>query len=299
MQLLQAVLTRLGIRCTPPPPLKWQDGAIQDAWFDAHFHFAADLVAEWLGPHLHAGRVLDFGCGDGITALGLMLRHGASEVLGVDISRTHEGLPKLAQREIGLNRLPDGLRFQRIRAGETVRLAQPCKTIISWSTFEHIERPYLEAVIRNLHALLADDGLLFVQINPLFYSPQGSHLGRFQLPPWAHLLWAPDRLEQAVMAFSGEIPADELEENFHVRGFDGYKRWVLQEYAQLNRLTAAELRGQFESLGFETVREAYGTVAQEPSAELLAQYPRDILVTDELRLLFRKRTGEAARTPIP
>lgn len=277
-----------------PEPLHWRDGAIRDAWFDAHFHFAADLVAEWLGPQLGAGRTLDFGCGDGITALGLILRHGAPDVLGVDISRTHEGLPKLAQREIELNRLPEALRFQRIRVGETLRLAKPCHSIISWSTFEHIERPYLDRVIRNLHQLLADDGVMFIQINPLFYSPQGSHLGRFQLPPWAHLLWSSQELEQAVLAFEGEIPADELEENFHTRGFEGYKRWVLQEYAQLNRVTAAELKLLFESHGFETLREAYGTVAQEPPAMLLEQFPRDVLVTDELRLLLRKRRPAGA-----
>ena len=281
----QHFLASLGPRRTA-----WSGERIRDAWFEAHFNYAADVVAEWVGPdHLRRGRLLDFGGGDGITALALLLRHQAHAVLGVDVSSTHRGLPALAWRELGLARLPDSLDFQRIVPGEEFSTGAPVQAIMSWSVFEHIEWPYMDGVLANLHRVLADDGLFFLQINPLYHAPQGSHLGRFQLPAWAHLTMTPEELEAAVAAFAGEIPADEVEENFHSRDFGAYKDFVLDEYRKLNRITTAELRAVLERHGFEVVREAFGQVADEPPAALLERHSRHDLVTEEVRLLLRKR----------
>ena len=268
----------------------WSGDGIRDAWFDAHFHYAADVVAEWIGPErLRSGLMLDFGGGDGITALALLLRHGAHSALGVDVSRTHKGLPALAWRELGLARLPSTLRFERIEPGQPFASGVRAQSIMSWSTFEHIDWAYMDGVLANLHRVLADDGVFFLQINPLYHAPQGSHLGRFQLPAWAHLTMTPDELENAVMAFAGQIPADEVEENFHSRDFGAYKDFVLDEYRKLNRITTGELRGALERHGFEVLREQFGQVAQEPPAELLQRHSRHDLVTEEVRLLLRRR----------
>jgi SAM-dependent methyltransferase len=272
------------------PDLSWQGDAIADAWFGSHFNYAADVVAEWVGAErLHAGRSLDFGCGDGITALGLILRHGARHITGIDISQTHRGLAKLARREIKLAALPPQLKFQRIQAGAPFAFKAPFDLIMSWSTFEHIELPYLGGVLDNLHQSLSDDGLFFLQINPLYYSPHGSHLSRFELPAWAHLLWTPDQVTAAVMDYQGDIPADELEENFHTRDFKAYKAFVLKEYDQLNRVTTSALIAHLHQHGFEVVRQAFGQVAGEPPASLLARFEQHDLVTDEVRLLLKKR----------
>jgi Methyltransferase domain len=280
----------LGMAPAPTQPPVWRGDAIHDAWFDAHFNYATDVVADWIEPErLRSGHLLDFGCGDGITGLGLILRHGAQNVTGIDISATHKGLGALAKREIGLDAVPRALRFQRIKAGQTFTLKTPCDAVMTWSTFEHIELPYLSGVLRNLHAVMADDAVFFLQINPLYYSPVGSHLSRFKLPDWAHLLWSPQEVEDAVMKFHGEIPADETEENFHKRDFKDYKAFVLSEYNTLNRLTTSQLIGYLNDNGFEVVREVYGQVAQEPPPELLEKYTRHDLVTDEVRLLLRKR----------
>lgn len=269
---------------------RWSGAQIRDAWFEAHFHYAADVVAEWIGAEqLHRGLLLDFGGGDGITPLALLLRHGANAALGVDVSSTHKGLPALAWREIGLARLPAALRFQRIAPGQPFGTGLRAQSIMSWSVFEHIEWPYMDGVLANLHRVLADDGVFFLQINPLYHAPQGSHLGRFQLPAWAHLTMGPQELEEAVMAFQGEIPAEEVEENFHTRDFAAYKAFVLDEYRKLNRITTSELRAALERNGFEVLREAFGQVAQEPPAALLERHSRHDLVTEEVRLLLRKR----------
>ncbi len=286
---LKHFFTSLRGGSTPP---QWDDGHIRDAWFEAHFHYATDVVADWVGlDRLRSGRTLDFGCGDGITGLGLILRHGARSVLGIDVSATHRGLPKLAQREIGLRRLPANLQFQRITPGQPFKPAHQADVIMSWSTFEHIEWPYMAGVLDNLHQVLADDGVFFLQINPLFYSPQGSHLGRFQLPAWAHLLMTPDELLQAVAAFSGDIPEDEVEENFHKRDFATYKEFVLDEYRKLNKLTTSQLIAQLQLHGFEVVREHFGQVSQMPPPALLAAHTEHDLRTEEVRLLIRKRAG--------
>lgn len=274
----------------PGADTRWSAAQIRDAWFEAHFHYAADVVAEWVGAErLARGPMLDFGVGDGITGLSLLLRHGAHSVHGVDVSDTHKGLPKLAWREIGLARLPPTLQFERIAPGQVFAQGRRFDSIMTWSTFEHIEWPYMDAILQNLHQVLADDGVFFLQINPLYYAPQGSHLGRFQLPAWAHLLMTPQQLEDAVGAFSGQIPKDELEENFFKRDFDSYKDFVLDEYRKLNRLTTSQLVEALQRHGFEVVREAYGKVEQVPPPELLAQYSLHDLQTEEVRLLLKKR----------
>jgi 2-polyprenyl-3-methyl-5-hydroxy-6-metoxy-1,4-benzoquinol methylase len=271
-------------------PPEWDGGHIQDAWFDAHFNYAADVVAEWIGAErLARAQLLDFGSGDGITMLGLMLRHGLPDATGADISATHLGLQDLALRQIGMRRLPRKLRFHRIVPGQAVDGSGRFDVIMTWSTFEHIERRYLPGVLRNLRELLTPDGVMFLQINPLFYSPQGSHLGRFQLPPWAHLAWDDQRLRQAVMAFQGEIPSDEMEENFHVREFDAYKQFVLNEYDQLNRLTAAELVTLLNDSGFKVVREQYSEVDLQPPPELVERFGQRDLMIEEIRLLLAPR----------
>ncbi len=273
-----------------PQQTPWCADSISDAWFAAHFNYAADVVVDWVGlDRLRSTPVLDFGCGDGITALGLMLRYGADRITGVDVSETHRGLAGLALREIGLSALPKQLEFQRIRAGEPFELQQKCGVIISWSTFEHIELRYLSGILRNLHRQMSDDGLFFLQINPLYFSPFGSHLSRFELAPWAHLLHSPSQVTDAVMNFEGSIPADEVEENFHTRDFAAYKEFVLNEYRQLNRLTTGELIRQLTAHGFELVREGYGKVSISPPDTLTEKFSLHDLVTDEVRLLLRKR----------
>ena len=194
----------------------------------------------------------------------------------------------MAKAQIGLRRLPRELSFKRIQAGEKFHLAEPCDLVITWSTFEHIELPYMAGVLDNIRRALKPEGMFFLQINPLYFSPYGSHLSRFNLPPWAHLLWSPERVTEAVMAFTGEIPADELEENFHKRGPLGYKQFVLQEYHQLNQLTTGQLVQLLKDNGFELVREGYGQVSLPAPTELLERFSAHDLLTDEVRLLLRK-----------
>lgn len=260
-----------------------------DPWFCSHYQMAADVVAEWLGPDLLAeGRLLDFGCGDGITALGLAQRHGAKNVLGVDISLTQKKLATLARRELGLGRLPKNLQLKVIEPGESLSGKVSVDAICSWSTFEHIDLDLIDGILADLYAMLPKGGRFFLQINPLYYSPSGSHLGRFELPHWAHLLWDKQTVKDAVLGFAGNIPAEELEENFHARTLDQYKRFIFQEYLKLNKITVSELKGRLMRVGFGLLREEAGRVSFDPPDALCEKYPYEDLVIDDIKLLLVK-----------
>jgi hypothetical protein len=57
--------------------------------------------------------------------------------------------------------------------------------VITWSVFEHVSNvPELLAEIRRV---LVNDGLLFIQIWPLFFSEHGSHLWPWFDEPFPHL----------------------------------------------------------------------------------------------------------------
>lgn len=293
-----AWVTRLLQRSASTARPDWDPQRIKDEWFAAHFNHAADMVAEWLGhERLRSSTLLDFGCGDGITDLALALRHGARRIIGVDISTTHRRLAAIARREIGLQGLPQQLEFHRIAPGERLAGRFAPDILISWSTFEHIELPYLDGVLADLHAMLPPGGLFFLQINPLYHSPHGSHLGRFGLEPWAHLLLGDSDLEQAVMDSGSEIPADEIEENFHSRDIVAYKRFILAEYRKLNRLTADQLVARLRSHGFEILREQRGQLAMTPPAALLERFAAADLLTDDIQLLLGKPAAGTAQNP--
>ena len=250
---------------------------------------AADVVAEWLGATvLVEGRLLDFGCGDGITALGLVQRHGAKNVLGVDISLTQKKLATLAKRELALGRLPRKLQLKVIEPGESLSDKFSVDAICSWSTFEHIDLNLIDGILADLYAMLPKGGRFFLQINPLYYSPSGSHLGRFELPYWAHLLWDEQTVKDAVLGFAGNIPAEELEENFHARTLDEYKLFIFEEYLKLNKITVPELKARLMRVGFRLEREEAGSVSFAPPDVLLEKYPYADLVTDDIKLLLVK-----------
>lgn len=268
----------------------WTDHRITDDWFASHFRYAADVVHDALSPHLDpaASSLLDFGCYDGITALGLMLRHRWARLIGVDIDPGFEALPRLAREQIDLAELPAGLAFRRIAAGESLADVGPVDAIMTWSVFEHVERAILDSVVAGFHAALAPGGLCFVQIDPLFYSPQGSHLGRFATAPWAHLRMDDDALERFVMAAAPDtVPADEITEQFRSMSFDDYKRFIFRHYRELNRITADELIALFTRNDFALVWQKRRRTEEPIPADLTGRHDEDRLRTCEIQALFR------------
>jgi len=272
------------------PPAAWTEDRITDEWFASHFRYAADVVHQALSPVCDpaSSSLLDFGCYDGTTGLGLLLRHGWKRVIGVDIDPGFDALPRLAGEQIRLERLPRGLEFRRIAPRESLAPIGRVDAIMSWSVFEHVEQGILDRVVADFHSVLAPGGYCFIQIDPLFFSPQGSHLGRFAAQPWAHLRMADDELERFVMAAAPEtVPADEITEQFRSMPFDQYKRFIFRHYRELNRITADELLALFARNGFDLVWEKRRRTTEAIADELVGRYDADLLRTCEIFALFR------------
>lgn len=274
----------------------WDAGRISDEWFRAHFEYAADVVNQWVGGVLdvRSARLLNFGCGDGITDLALVLRHGATAIHGVDIRREYAKLPRIAREQLGMRRIPAALTFETIQPGAPLAGRHPpVDGIMSWSTFEHVERGQLLPILRDLHACLRPGGVFFLQIEPLFYSPYGSHLRRYDDVPWHHLLATEEALWQVIQAHEGPIDAAEVDFGFADFGADGYKRFVFKEYQALNRLTADELVALAGQAGFTVERQERRSVDLQPPPELRGRYSDELLRNNEVFLLLRKGDARA------
>ena len=269
----------------------WDAKHITDEWFRAHFDYAADVVQHWVGGvlDLPTARLLNFGCGDGITDLALMLRHGATAIHGADIRREYAKLPRIAREQLGMSRIPAGMTFETIQPGAPLAGRQPLVDgIMSWSTFEHVQRDQLAPIFSDLYACLRPGGYFFIQIEPLFYSPFGSHLRRYIETPWQHLLVSEDDLWRAIEQHKGPMAADEVAFGFADFGVDGYKKFVFNEYRALNLLTADELVEITTSAGFKLVRQERRSVDMEIPQALRGKYPDELLLNNEIFLLLGK-----------
>jgi len=278
-------------------PAPWDAGRISDEWFRAHFDYAADVVHQWMGGVLNVptAKLLNFGCGDGITDLALVLRHGATAIHGVDIRREYAKLPRIAHEQLGMRRIPAALTFETIQPGAPLAGRRPLVDgIMSWSTFEHVQRGQLLPILRDLHGCLRPGGVFFLQIEPLFYSPFGSHLRRYDDVPWHHLLATEDALWKVIQDHEGPIDAAEVDFGFADFGADGYKRFVFKEYQALNRLTADELVDLAGQTGFVVERQERRSVELLPPPELLDRYPAELLRNNEVFLLLRKGAAGVA-----
>jgi hypothetical protein len=269
----------------------WDAKQISDEWFRAHFEYAADVVHSWVGQGLDipSSKFLNFGCGDGITDLSLVLRYGATSIHGVDVRQEYRKLPRIAREQLGMQRIPVALTFETISSGAALAPSgQQYDGIMSWSTFEHVRRDQLPAILSDLHACLKQGGYFFIQIEPLFFSPYGSHLRRYDDAPWHHLLATEDALWKVIESHAGALDPAEVDFGFADFGVDGYKRFVFNEYKALNRLTADELVKFARDAGFSVAREERRCVDMPVPQELEGRYPREWLLNNEIFLLLRK-----------
>lgn len=269
---------------------RWSAEHISDEWFRAHFHYATDVVNQWLGSVLdmRTARLLNFGCGDGITDLGLVLRHGATSIHGIDIRQEYAKLPRIAKEQLHLHRLPPGLRFETIQPAATLAGRAEVNGIFSWSTFEHVQRDQLTPIARDLYNALQPGGFFFLQIEPLYFSAFGSHLRRYDDVPWHHLLATDDELWAGILAHQGPIDGAEKDFGFDDFGVEGYKKFVFNEYRTLNRLTADEVVALMTGVGFHVVKQERRQMDLAVPAVLHGRYPDGDLRTNEIFLLLGK-----------
>jgi 2-polyprenyl-3-methyl-5-hydroxy-6-metoxy-1,4-benzoquinol methylase len=65
----------------------WSLNRITDKTYFQKFTYLPTIIEDWMAPHggLKGKEILDFGCGEGTTAMGLALQHEAARVVGIDI----------------------------------------------------------------------------------------------------------------------------------------------------------------------------------------------------------------------
>lgn len=235
---------------------------------------------------------MDFGCGDGSTTLGVA-SHVEADVIGLDLYLTFLQLPDLAQENLGTRELPSNLAFRQNRLGEPLPLADASVDLVySWSVFEHVAD--VPSVLAELARITKPGGVLFIQIEPLFYGPYGSHLQRLVDEPWAHLRHGEEEFLRRAAAARDQVPEHEKDTLYRDHPFEELKRYLLGEYRSLNRITAEELIRSVSAAGFEIAAtrliEAEGLV---PDAGLLEKYPRELLVTNQIVLTARRTASPA------
>jgi ubiquinone/menaquinone biosynthesis C-methylase UbiE len=244
-----------------------------DPWFWSHYDNAAGIVVSLVPPgSLQGGRfVVDFGCGDGATALGFATKAQAT-VIGIDLFRSFDRLPDLARSNLGTQFLPPNLSFRQNTTGA-----------YSWSVFEHLAD--VRGVLSELRRILKPDGALFIQIEPLFHSPYGAHLRRLVDEPWAHLL----RSEEEYLALAGaaqdKVPLEEQDVLYRNNAFEDVKRHLIGEYRKLNRISAPGLLDELATAGFCVEWKKLLSTQLVPPPALLERFPRELLVTDQVVVL--------------
>lgn len=261
-----------------------------DSWFENHFINAARIVHGFLAEHmaLDGARILDFGCGDGITALGLTQR-GPGLVVGADIHPSFHHLPELVAANCGWDGLPPHLAFVQVTPDFRLPFADNAfDAAYSWSVFEHLGD--VPAALSALRRVVRPGGFCLIQIDPLYYSPFGSHLRRLVAEPWGHLLASTAAfLQQAQAADDLAGEADKGDLLYRENDFAGVKKHLIGQFLDLNRLTVRQLLYYVQASGFTVVRALPVRAPGElvPPPRLACAFPADDLLTSSIYLVLR------------
>lgn len=259
----------------------WSAASIKDETLRTKFVTLPETISQWVGEHasLCDAEILDFGCGEGITALGVALQYRPSRVVGVDIMPDPERCLPIAQTEFGLSSLPDNLELHRVKPGQLHSGNDYFDIIYSWSVFEHVDPRVIDDVIQLLYRSLKPGGVVFIQIAPLYYSAKGSHLYEYIREPWGHLIH-PSNVYYDKLFASDNIDNEDL------------RKALLSTYNTLNRITASELERRFESKNFQVIRKYTTRDEFEPPDSLTEIYSYNVLTTNQVVLLLRKNASD-------
>lgn len=269
--------------------LKYRNLRMEDTWFYSHFITAANEIGDHLSRFvdLNESRVLDFGCGDGFTALGV-IRFNTKEIVGVDLNLAYNYLPEISRRYLGIDALPNNLSFQQVEEGEPLPFENASfDAIYAWSVLEHVHD--VDYVMHELYRVLEPEGILFIQIEPLYHSPFGSHLLRLISEPWAHLKMSEDAYLERAWNAADHVRAKEMDLAYQSLEFQEFKEFLINEYLHLNRITIGELVVAVRKCGFNIVEQDHRRGHPfQPPPDLIERYPMDDLLINEVRLTLGK-----------
>lgn len=254
---------------------QWSEGSITDAKYRQKFVDVVNIIADWMKPAggLAGKHILDFGCGEATSAIGIALRHPDSRVIGIDIMDDVKLCTPLAAEQLLLQELPANLSLFQVAPGDLAGTEHGFDLIYSWSVFEHVNQGLLDPILRQLRATLRPGGKLFIQIAPLYYSMDGSHLMSRVPEPWGHLA-------NQTSTYKAKLRATCASEAEFAE--------VMSMFETLNRLTATQLHEAVTQAGFTIEREFTTTQDQPIPANLLETYSEIVLRTNQIALLASK-----------
>ena len=194
-----------------------------------HNHEMVDVLAA-TGP-LAGLRLLDVGASPHGFSLERALEKGVAAYLGLGLGVWE---PVEVQHGRAVGRLVAAYADALPVESESVDLA------MSLSTFEHFQDG--AAVLRDIHRALRPGGRFFVSFQPVWTSSTGHHLHHLEsvarlIPDWAHLLWTPASMRQAL---ESRWPADAS------MSLADAIAWIY-ESSEINRVDVVALRKMFEA----------------------------------------------------
>lgn len=257
------------------------------------------ILADWYQPFGGiAGReVLEFGCGEGIMALGMALQHAPARIVGVDVLQVHQCCLPYARKQLGLAGLPSCLQLQTIQPGGGLSHLGLFDLVYSWSVFEHVSPQLLQSALSSVESVLKPDGIFFLQISPLYYSAFGSHLQPWVPQPWAHLTMTSDEFRNSFL--SAPDASEEMMEKWSVylqqTRNDEARRLIWETYETLNRVTAHQLEELAHRAGLTIVRDYRTDVDSEIPDTLSRTFNADVLRTEQIVWLLKRDPGSPSR----
>ena len=200
------------------------------AWFAEHYGDAADQIIEFFagdGLSLTGRDVADVGCGDGIIDLGVAHKARPRSLVGFDIVPTDpDWLLRRAKEEGVADELPPELQFATCEPLALPAEDESYDFVFTWSAFEHVMDPV--AVFREIRRIMRNDGILMLQIWPLYHSEHGAHLWQCIPDSYVHLMRSPADIEAEVRATTKHTP-EQIED-------------FLEVFNTLNKVTLDDLQ---------------------------------------------------------
>jgi len=252
-------------------------------WFFRHFDHAARTIIHlfFQRDERLKGRVLDVGCGDGITDLGIALRMQPEQLVGVDPFRGYERLESIcrAHRLPASLMHPPGLSFRPDDANALDFDDNHFDVVLSWGSLEHIAGGY-DRALAEIRRVLRPGGLFFAHPG-LFYGSVGNHLGEFFDDPWIHLKIGREDLKQRVLTGRPRYMDRAGEES----PSEDYWRW----YTELNPITVDGFERELRELDLEPTRFALRTDPVVDYCAELQPYPMTSLGLAELYIVCENK----------
>ncbi len=242
-------------------------------WFDQHYVEAADQILEFFaadGLTLAEKVVADIGCGDGIIDLALMHRGEPRQLTGFDLNPVNvDHLNGLAD-ERGLPGVPDGLHFARSAPTVIPAPDDTFDVVVTWSAFEHVGDPL--TLMRDIGRVLKPEGVLFLQIWPMYHSQHGGHLWDWVEGDFPHLMRSGDEVQREILASGHE-----------------HASYMAGEVRYLNRATIDDLQRAILAAGL-AVRKLELMTSTVHIPQALMRYPLSDLGITGIKLLATPMT---------